>query len=240
METIFKTLLLIARPAAGKSEIINYLNNLDVNQRKQVYHIGKLDVIDDFEMLWTWFEEDKLLEKMGYPRLHTDADEYFIGNHLWDLLIERISLEYQKRIRDINGYHNDHTTLIEFSRGKEHGGYKNAFNHLSDEILANLAIMYINVSWDESLRKNIKRFNPERPDSILEHSLSLSKMEKLYKESDWFEIVKNTKNYIKIRNFPVPFTVFENEDDVTSSPNDTFAKRLKTNLNILWELYIKR
>ena len=50
---IFRTLLLIARPAAGKSEIISYLKNIDDTQREQVYHLGRLDVIDDFEMLWT-------------------------------------------------------------------------------------------------------------------------------------------------------------------------------------------
>ena len=222
MENIFKVLLFVARPAAGKSEIINYLIHVDPNKRKRLYHIGKLDVLDDFEMLWIWFEEDKILEEMGYSRLHTDQDEYFIGDHLWDLLIERLSLAYHKKLRDIEDYHNDHTTLIEFSRGKEHGGYKNAFQHISEEILTNLAIIYINVSWEESLRKNNKRFNPEKPDSVLEHSLSLSKMEKLYKETDWFEIIRDSKDYIKIKGISVPYVIFENEDDVTSSLDKRF------------------
>ena len=41
---------------------------------------------------------------MGYARLHSDGDGYFMGNHLWDLLIERIGLEYQKKLRDIAGF----------------------------------------------------------------------------------------------------------------------------------------
>ena len=62
------------------------------------FHVGPLIEIDDFPMLWTWFEEDALLEKMGHPRLHTDADGYFTRKYLWDLLIERIGLEYQKKL----------------------------------------------------------------------------------------------------------------------------------------------
>jgi len=31
--------------------------------------------------------------------------------------------------------------------------------------------IYIDVTWEESLRKNRLRFNPQRPDSVLEHSL---------------------------------------------------------------------
>ena len=234
---IFRTLLLIARPAAGKSEIINYLKHVDDNQRKQVYHLGRLDVIDDFQMLWTWFEEDQILENMGFSRLHTDKDGYFIGNYLWNLLIEKISLEYEKRTRDVKDYHNSYTTIIEFSRGKEHGGYKNALNHLNHSILSNLAIMYIDVSWDESIRKNKKRFNPEKPDSVLEHSLSKEKMERLYKESDWFELTKEDPNFINIKNVSIPYVIFSNEDDVTSNQDENFKIRLKNELDHLWDLY---
>ncbi len=79
-------------------------------------------------MLWTWFEEDALLEKMGYPRLHTTPEGYFISQHMWDLLIERINLEYQKFLCEILI---GDTVIIEFSRGSEHGGYRSAFDHLS-------------------------------------------------------------------------------------------------------------
>ena len=73
----FNILLLIARPAAGKSEVINYLKNTPVPERSSRFHIGEFEEIDDFPMLWTWFEEDALLEQMGHPRLHTTADGFF-------------------------------------------------------------------------------------------------------------------------------------------------------------------
>jgi hypothetical protein len=46
----FDILLLIARPAAGKSEIIDYLKNLPQDERRRRFHIGEFDEIDDFPM----------------------------------------------------------------------------------------------------------------------------------------------------------------------------------------------
>ena len=229
----FKTLLLIARPAAGKSEVINYLKNTPVAERIQRFHIGPFSEIDDFPMLWTWFEEDALLARMGYPRLHTDAEGYFKDAYLWDLLVERIGLEYQKRQRD--GL--DETVIIEFSRGTEHGGYQRAFAHLSDAILADLAILYINVPWEESLRKNRARFNPARPDSILEHGLPDEKLEKLYRETDWDALTVNYSEKLPIKGFEVPYAVFENGDDVTTAQGDALGERLESTLNTLWQRY---
>ncbi len=129
-------------------------------------------------MLWTWFEEDEILTRLGYPRLHTDPNQKFIGHHMWDLLIERICLEYHKKLRDEPDYHQQKTTIIEFPRGTEHGGFSRAFQHLSQEVIQKMAILYIDVPWEKSLRKNRVRFNPDRPDSILEHGLSDEKLER--------------------------------------------------------------
>ncbi len=74
-DTHFDILILIARPAAGKSEIIHYLKQVPDDERVRRFHIGPFVEIDDFPMLWTWFEEDDILERLGYPRLHTDADD---------------------------------------------------------------------------------------------------------------------------------------------------------------------
>ncbi len=229
----FKTLLLIARPAAGKSEVINYLKNTPVEDRVKRFHIGPFSEIDDFPMLWAWFEEDALLERMGHPRLHTDAEGFFSEPYLWDLLVERICLEYQKRQREDL----DETVVIEFSRGTEHGGYQRAFAHLSDEVLANLAILYLNVPWEESLRKNRARFNPERPDSILEHGLPDSKLEKLYRETDWEQLTEGHPEKLSIKGFEVPYAVFENGDDVTTAQGAALGERLEATLKTLWQRY---
>ena len=229
----FKTLLLIARPAAGKSEIINYLKNTSYEDRITRFHIGEFTEIDDFPMLWAWFEEDALLEEMGYPRLHTTPDGYFLSQHLWDLLIERICLEYQKLMRDFDG----ETVIIEFSRGSEHGGFRSAFEHLSTDILKSLAILYIDVPWDESLRKNRARFNPERPDSILEHGLSDEKLERLYRETDWKELTQSNSERLTIHGIEVPYAVFDNADDVTTAQGTALGERLEITMGRLWTRY---
>jgi len=236
----FDILLLIARPAAGKSEIIDHLKRTDIDQRIRNYHIGEFEEIDDFPMLWTWFEEDDILTKMGYPRLHTDHQYNFLDHHLWNVLIERICLEYQKKLRDDPDFHQHKTIIIEFARGVEHGGFKQAFQYISREIAERLAVLYINVSWEESLRKNRARFNPNRPDSILEHGLTDEKLESLYRYVDWDEITATDTETIEIQGVKVPYIVFENEDDVTTERDEALSKRLKKTLTKLWKLYDQR
>ncbi len=232
----FKILLLIARPAAGKSEIIHFLKQTPIEERLAQFHIGVFEEIDDFPMLWTWFEEDALLEKMGKPRLHTTSDGYFKEEYFWNLLIERMSLDYRKLMRDYLG----HTVILEFSRGSEHGGYQSAFQHLSDEILENMAILYLDVPWEESLRKNRARFNPNRPDSILEHGLPDEKLEKLYRETDWDSLIKAQNGFLQIKGINVPYSVFDNADDVTTNPGEVLERRLKKALDLLWSRYTTR
>jgi hypothetical protein len=236
MNNIFPILILNGRPAAGKSEVIHFLNHLPADSRRSRFHIGNLCEVDDFPMLWTWFEEDALLEqKFGRPRLHTDPDGYFLHNDLWHLLIERLSLDYQKLQRDDPNLHESHTVLIEFSRGTEHGGYREAYPHLSDVILSSAAIFYIDVAYEESLRKNRRRFNPDKPDSILEHGLADSKLERLYKNVDWAEVSAPNPDTITIRDIPVPYAVFPNHDDVTTMLGPVFEARLETTLQTLWD-----
>jgi len=236
MDKVIKTLLLLARPAAGKSEIIKYLSMQDPETRQKKFHLGNLYVIDDFPMLWTWFEEDAILTDLGYSRLHTTNGGYFLEDYFWDVLIRRINLEYIKHQRDISTDKSD-TTIIEFSRGTEHGGYKRAFQHLSDRLLKRSAILFVNVSWEESIRKNKERFNLEKPDSILEHKLPDEKIKKLYYACDWQELIKGSSGYLNIQNLRIPYINFENEDDVTTAMSTKLGNRLEKNLNKLWNLY---
>ncbi|MBN2046569.1 MAG: hypothetical protein JW750_01900 [Anaerolineaceae bacterium] len=233
MPDTFDTILLIARPAAGKSEVINYLKHTPVEERRERFHITDFLETDDFPMLWTWFEEDALLEEMGLERLHTDAEGYFKFEDLWHLLIRRLCLEHTKIRRD----HKEETIIIEFSRGSEHGGYCAAFQHLTPDVLSRLAILYIDVPWEESLRKNRRRFNPNRPDSILEHGLSDTKLERLYKEVDWAEVSAGTDGFLEIQGVRVPYAIFHNEDDVTTAQGSALGDRLETVLGTLWQRY---
>ena len=238
-ENAFDVLILIGRPASGKSEIIDFLTHLPDNRRAQ-FHLGRLDVLDDFPILWSWLEEDDILSKtFGLPRLHSDEEGYFKRQEFWHLLIERLSLEYSKKARDDPSYHDSITSLIEFSRGSEHGGYREAFQHVSDPILQRAGIVYVRVPFEESLRKNRRRFNPDRPHSVLEHGLTDDKMERLYREDDWSIIAPGDHGHLEVRGETIPYVVFPNEDDVTTGSAEKLAARLESVLGLLWELYIK-
>jgi hypothetical protein len=239
--TTFDILILIGRPASGKSEIIDFLTQLPDDLRRERYHIARLDIHDDFPMLWTWFEEDDILsKKFGLPRLHTDEAGYFKFPKFWHLLIERLSLDYGKLLRNDPSYLEHHTCMIEFSRGSVHGGYTEAFERFSNEVLERAVIMYVRVPYEESLRKNRRRFNPDKPDSILEHGLSDEKMERLYRDDDFASLASGDSGLINVRGHGVPFVVFSNEDDVTTDKPDQLAARLETVLGKLWEMHIDK
>jgi hypothetical protein len=233
----FDILILVGRPASGKSEIIDFLTHLPDDLRGERFHVAPLEVLDDFPILWSWFEEDDILSKIGLPRLHSDGQGYFKYRELWHVLIERLNLDYAKKVRDAAAYHEHTTALVEFSRGSEHGGYAEAFQHLSEEILERAAVMYVRVPFEESLRKNKRRFNPNKPDSILEHGIPDEKMERLYRDDDWAAVAPGDSGCLSVRGQSVPYVVFPNEDDITTGKPDRLARRLESVLDKLWELY---
>lgn len=236
----FDALVLIARPAAGKSEIIDYLKHVPDDERARRFHVGPFVVLDDFPMLWNWFEEDDILRRLGCEPLHTVEGGYFKHEVMWHVLIERLSLDYAKLTRDKPDFHTHHTALIEFSRGAEHGGYAEAFKHLSADVLQRAAVLYVAVSYEESLRKNRRRFNPDRADSILEHALPDAKLERLYREDDFAVFSANDPDYLTVGGLRVPYVVFPNHDDVTTGQPDALGRRLEDRLSRLWALYEER
>jgi hypothetical protein len=238
MDAIFPILIMNARPGAGKSEITHALKAISLDERIRRFHIGPMHILDDFPMLWAWFEEDRILETViNRPRLHTTPDEYFLFEDLWHLLIRRLVLEYEKWQRDAT---DQGTVIIEFSRGRQHGGYAKAYKHISDVVMQRAATLYVNVSFEESLRKNRERYNPDRPDSLLEHGLSDEKLRFLYADDDWSEFSKTDPEFLHVRSNRIPYVVFENEDDVTTPGGDPLYQRLEGCLNALWSIYQKQ
>jgi hypothetical protein len=238
-DDIHGVVLLLGRPASGKSEIIDYLMHRDPEERRARFRVGTPVVLDDFPMLWAWFEEDAILEGMGMRRLHTTADGYFAERHLWNVLVRRLCLEYDKlRAPDPVGLSRTHTVIIEFSRGSEHGGYREAFDHLSGPVREAAGVLYVNVSFEESLRKNRRRYNPGRPHSILEHSLPDEKMDGLYRNDDWKELPRDEAGFLLLGGRRVPAVSFENEDDVTTPRGDALGSRLEESLRRLWEMRV--
>jgi hypothetical protein len=215
---IFKKIILVGRPAAGKSEVIDFIKRTPLEERIRRFHIGEIVEFDDFLYVWQTFEDDDIWDKkLHKPRKNTSSDYYFYDHDIWNFFIHKINLAYAKEIARNKNLHETHTALIEFSRGGENG-FAEAFSHLSDEILKDAGIVYISVSYEESVRKNRRRFRPEMADSILYHSLPDDKMEFYYKTNDWEKISNNQPSgYINIKGHNVPFVVLYNEPEVTDS-----------------------
>ena len=245
----FEIIILNGRPAAGKSEIIDYLKKVPMQERMERFHVGEFVEIDDFPFLWEDFEDDDLLEEMGLPRLISDKtfeykgktyDGYvFKEKWYWNFLIKKISFHYRKLLRDEPDFYKNHkTAILEFSRGSEHGGFKTAYDYLSDEILQKAVTLYIKVDFEESMRKNRRRYNPDKPDSILEHALEDLKMEKLYKGSDWEEFASDP-DYLHVKGFKVPYGVFDNMPEKTLNP-ELIGPHLEEVLARVWQVYTGR
>ena len=232
----FKVILLHGRPGSGKSETIDFIKNTPVEQRKKLFHIGEFIAIDDFPMLWTWFEEDDILEQIGQKRLHTSPDGYFKGKYLWDLLVRRLCLEYEKIIAEYPEG-SAPTVIIEYARGKQHGGYKRAIENLTKKVINDAAMFYVKVDFEESIRKNLKRKNPDMLHSILEHSVETEKLEFLYKDCDFAEVIADDENFINAQGMKLPYVVLDNRKDLTSGPVANFGEILQEHFAKLWSNY---
>ncbi len=234
MSSTFESIILIGRPAAGKSEVIDYLKKTELSERKRRFHIGPFEELDDFLYVWETFEIDDILEKHGKERAFTTSDYYFKDHFVWNLFIERINLEFRKKLARDEHYLADNTAIIEFARGGENG-FGEAFSYLSPEILSRAGIVYINVSYEESVRKNRRRFKPELADSILHHSLPDDKMEHYYKVNDWHKLAPEKQGTMRIKDFDVPYAVFDNEPEKTDDPAK-LGPALEDVFRRLWEI----
>lgn len=224
----FDIIILNGRPAAGKSEVIDYLKKTPLAERIRRFHIGEFEEFDDFPILWERFEDDDLWQKHGFPRLISEDHFEYQGERLpgyvfkerffWHWLLLKLNLAYARRLRDVPDYHATHTAIFEFARGSEHGGFAAGYPYLADPVLQRAGTIYIRVTWEESLRKNRRRYNPDKPDSILQHALEDKKLELLYKESDWETFSAPDPAYLHVRGIQVPYVVFDNMPEKTLDP----------------------
>ncbi|HVN49278.1 MAG TPA: hypothetical protein VMU30_10725 [Bacteroidota bacterium] len=234
MSSHFPILIITGRPAAGKSEVIDYLKKCDPIIRLEKFHIANFEELDDFVYVWETFELDDLLTKMGKPRIWSDEKYWFKDQSIWDLYMERLALDYRKKILKDPAYHDKMTTLVEFARG---GGdaIHHALTFFTDEMLKRTSLMYINVPYEESVRKNRRRARPGQEDSILYHSLPDEKMEFYYKTNDWEVLEKKDPNFIDVRGIKIPYVAFENMPEKTHDPK-LIGEELERITAKLWSL----
>lgn len=236
----FDNIILIGFLAAGKSEFIDFLKKIPVAERAQKFHIGKFEELDDFPWLWEKFVEDNLWEEAGFKRLYSHREGNNMGLNpdaarLFDFLCVRFNKEVKEKYLSRPEFYNDGTLFIEFSRGRE-DGFRHAFSILSKEIFERAAILYINISYEESLRRNNARYEEKLKHSILAHKGTDKVMEYFYKTNDWPSLSGGKQNgHIEIHGLKVPFVSMHNEPELPPGPE--IAKRYKTALDTLFDLY---
>jgi thymidylate kinase len=228
-------LILLGRPAAGKSELIQFLKGLSPEQRLERYHLGTIKVLDDFPILWEKFIEDDIWEEVGKGRLisaRAEENYYVTDDHTWPFLIEKLN-----RLVEGEPLLPGRTLLVEFSRGGE-GAYRRALARLSRRLLERGAIMYVQVSFEESWRRNQARYDRDRRDGILTHAVPWEEMERTYRSDDWGELAPTPSGYVEVNGIRIPYVTVKNEPEPLT-PED-FSARYSPAFEELFHLWKKR
>jgi hypothetical protein len=197
--------------------VIDFLKKCDTIIRLEKFHIANFEELDDFVYVWETFELDDLMTRFKKPRIWSDEKYWFKDQYVWDLYMERMALDYKKKVLKDPAYHDSMTTLVEFARGGENAIH-HALSFLSDEMLSRASLMYIKVPYEESVRKNRRRARPGQEDSILYHSLPDEKMEFYYKTNDWEQLTAQDPNFIDVKGHKIPYCAFENMPEKTMDP----------------------
>lgn len=98
MAEIFDTLLLLALPASGKSEVRNFLTNKD----PELFHMGETIQIDDYPYVHIQLVIDEALKELGEPRIYHSEDDAggrngpFLDAYDWSALIELLNEDYHE------------------------------------------------------------------------------------------------------------------------------------------------
>ncbi|MFA5624029.1 MAG: hypothetical protein WC966_03080 [Bradymonadales bacterium] len=98
MAEIFDTLLLLALPASGKSEVRTFLTEKD----PELFHMGPTIQIDDYPYVHFQLLIDEALEELGEQRIYHHPDDAggrngpFIDSFDWPALIELLNEDYHE------------------------------------------------------------------------------------------------------------------------------------------------
>lgn len=140
----FDNIILTGRPASGKSEFIDFLKGVPVEERLGKYHVGEFKELDDFLWVWELGEADDLWEELGRERINTkNAGHGYVTKEPELILTEFMSLKLNREL--IRNYVSDpkfyeqYTLIIEFARGGK-DAYKKTLNALNEKALNNTAI----------------------------------------------------------------------------------------------------
>lgn len=210
---IFRKIILLGRPAAGKSEFIDFLKRTPESERARRYHIGPFEELDDFLWLWKKFEEDDLWEKAGRRRLYSKRAEHgyvVTEGSVLDFCLHKFNAELARRPAE------GKTVFIEFSRGTPDGGYRHALNALSESVLKDAAILFLWNTYEESARRNEARYREKLKHTVLAHKVPEEDMVRFGREIDWPELTGDRPHgFLAVRELKIPFVTMNNMPELT-------------------------
>jgi len=132
----------------------------------------------------------------------------------------------------------DATLLIEFARGGQ-DGFRKALGMLDRAVLDGAAIFHIQVSREESWRRNVARYQEKLRHSILAHMVPRETYDYFYDVNDWEQITGGQPSgWISVNGVAVPFVSMNNEPESTDPA--VLEPRYGAALDTLWALRSSR
>ena len=242
---IFQHLFVLGRPACGKSEFIDFMKKLPADERAARFGIGRFEEVDDFPWLWEACVEDDRREQKGEPRLVSERvpEGYNIVKPKFrGSLVDRFNAVITTKYLGNPAFYEDGTLLIEFARGAG-DGFRESLERFDRRILGRAAILYIDVSFEESYRRNNARYKRGLEESILFHKVPDRDMFGYFRDNDWQQITGRATGgladlapggVIEIAGLGVPFVSMNNE--VESVDHTILAERYGRALGRLRDL----
>ncbi len=215
---IFQHLFVLGRPAGGKSEFIDFMKKLPADERAASFGIGRFVEVDDFPWLFEACVDDDKREARGEPRLISERvpEGYNIVRPKFrGSLVERFNRVIATQYLSTPGFYKDGTLLVEFARGVG-DGFRESLERFDRRILDRGAILYIQVSFEESYRRNEARYRRGLEESILFHKVPDRDMYGFFRDNDWREMTGGAPDgYVDIAGANVPFVSMNNEPEST-------------------------
>ncbi|MBQ1379957.1 MAG: hypothetical protein IIY76_08125 [Erysipelotrichaceae bacterium] len=91
---LFKTVLLVALPASGKSEVRHFMANIDPQRLEEDFHIGDNLQLDDFPYVHFMRCIDGELESLGLEPIFYPGQNPFNNNKDWGTLTQLLNEDY--------------------------------------------------------------------------------------------------------------------------------------------------
>jgi len=235
---IFEHLFVLGRPAGGKSEFIDFMKKVSARHRAVHFGIGRFEEVDDFPWLVEACIDDDAREGRGEARLVSECtpDGYNItAAKFRRSLVDRFNDTILTRYLANPSFYQGGTLLIEFARGQS-DGFGESLERFHPDILRRGAIVYINVSFEESYRRNGARYRKGEEESTLFHKVPDGDMFGFFRENDWDAMTGGAQDgWLDLAGVRVPFVSMLNEPE-SSDPavlRDRYGRALHRLLDLV-------